>query len=71
MRASVVKGDYSEFKASGYLDENSKGGWLWGISSLLQIIAVKNDGSSTPAKKPQVSAAAAAGGEKGWLGNWW
>jgi len=47
MRASTIKGDYSGFKPNGYLDDSggaNKGGWLWGISSLLQIIAVKNDG---------------------------
>jgi len=84
MRASTVKGDYSGFKPSGYLDDssNAKGGWLWGISSLLQIIAVKNDGSNvpaptpvkpTPAKSKTAPAAATSGGngEKGWLGSWW
>jgi hypothetical protein len=84
MRASTVKGDYSGFKPSGYLDDsaNAKGGWLWGISSLLQIIAVKNDGSNipaptpvkpTPAKGKAATATAGSGGngEKGWLGSWW
>jgi len=70
VRATTTKGDYSSFKASGYLDDTGKqsGGWLSGLSSLLQIIAVKPDVPATPAKpapKP------AQKGQQGWLGGWW
>lgn len=44
MRGTTAKGDYSNFSQPGYLDEKNagqQGGWLNGISSLLQIIAVK------------------------------
>lgn len=67
VRATQTKGDYSSFKASGYLDEAAKaqgGSWLSGLSSLLQIIAVKPDVPATPAK-----AAPAQTKGKGW--SWW
>ena len=54
MRGSAAKGDYASFSQPGYLDEksaNQNGGWLNGISSLLQIIAVKDGKDGKPVQQ--------------------
>jgi len=73
-RATLSKGDYSTFKATGYLDEQKgqSGGWLSGLSNLLQIIAVKPDQPAPAKAAPQKAATGGGGGKQGgWLGSWW
>lgn len=69
IRATATKGDYSTFNPSGYLDDKpQQKGWLSGFSSILQIIAVKDDENEPAAPAPVKSG---RGQQARWLGSWW
>lgn len=69
IRATATKGDYSSFHPSGYLDDKPQHkGWLSGFSSILQIIAVKDDENEPAAPAP---VKAGRGQQARWLGSWW
>jgi len=75
VRATTSKGDYSTFKAAGYLDERKQGsgGWLSGLASMLQIIAVKPEAPPSSSKPAPAVAQPGPGAKQqgGWLGGWW